>query len=486
MTAPTSPMSTRARGYAYTMRAHGEAAEPHQQGANSLPEMYGHYGRTCPATGSGTRPQVGWSRARTPTNSHASLLLAIGRGRCCPGAERPIGPSRQSLPRTPYTVTGAHPSRPHRTGAAGAEGLNRAEGRRNRVEMSRVVRIAPTSKLLLTFLIAMAALLLVVPSGFALGVQVSDSDGASADHGMDFGASPVDELPTMTTADAGALSGVPPVDPTTLERLASDATGLGLHGMLPAGDSDALGSTGDALTGKKSSGSASTQSQDVPVWADDAVTTGAVALGATGLMGLLFWLKGSLGFAAARLAGAPLFSRIQKGDMLENDGRELLYELIQADPGISLTELSERAGLGWGTTVYHLGRLEQANYVTSMRQGQSRHFFKSGHGAVNHKHAIAMLKNQTAGDMARFLVNQPGTTQSAIAKALGIKAPTVTKYVKRLEGEGLVQVEAAGRSKLIHPTTQLSTALTHVDDQVSPTLGVSDPVLTATREAIVA
>jgi DNA-binding MarR family transcriptional regulator len=192
------------------------------------------------------------------------------------------------------------------------------------------------------------------------------------------------------------------------------------------------------------------------------IATGGAAVAAGGA-GLLFWAKNGLGLALARMIGFPLFSRLSKDDLLENDGREMLFNLVDSNPGIGLAQLADQSGLGWGTTVYHLGRLEQGGFISSMKNGQNRHFFKNGHPAAQQKKAIAVLKNDTAAQLARYLMATPGATGKTIANGLGIAAPTVTKYVKRLEEEGLVETLREGRSKIVQPTTLLVSAMEHIE-----------------------
>lgn len=192
------------------------------------------------------------------------------------------------------------------------------------------------------------------------------------------------------------------------------------------------------------------------------VAAGSAAVAAGGA-GLLFWAKNGLGLVLARLVGLPLFSRLSKDDLLENDGREMLFNLVEANPGIGLAQLADRSGLGWGTTVYHLGRLEQGGFISSMKNGQARHFFKNGHPAAQQKQAVAVLQNDTASQVARFLLTTPGATGKTIASGLGIAAPTVTKYVKRLEEAGLVETLREGRSKIVQPTETLASAMRHIE-----------------------
>lgn len=169
-------------------------------------------------------------------------------------------------------------------------------------------------------------------------------------------------------------------------------------------------------------------------------------------------------FYSVRGIVAPLFSRIQKDDLLEQENREMLHSLIQDNPGIGLMELASATDLGWGTVVYHTGRLQASGLIASFKNGQNRHFFINGHPAAKDKKRIAVLRNETAIGLARAVYGTDGPTQSDLGRSLDIKGPTVTKYIKRLEAEGLVTTELDGRTKRVHPTPDLGPVLAHFED----------------------
>lgn len=236
------------------------------------------------------------------------------------------------------------------------------------------------------------------------------------------------------------------------ETTGIDASGAtdGATGLVPGSKDEATGAA---------QGTTSSSNEPRPLTTEEATTAG-VLTAASGA-GILFWLQNVLGVGLGRFFMAPMFSRIQKDELLDNSGRDELCTLVNENPGIGLKDLCERSGLGWGTTVYHMSRLESAGFVASIKSGQNRHFFKNGHPAALMKEHVAVLRNETAGNLARFLLATPGSTQTTIAKRLGLGAPTVTKYVKRMERQGLVQVVQDGRSKIVQPTGVLQNALDH-------------------------
>lgn len=294
--------------------------------------------------------------------------------------------------------------------------------------------------------------------------------GASVDSEVD----PIDELEhTVAKATASA-------DGATNGQLsaATAATTDAVATVTATADSATPVANTPAVGGAAPTAITPAQTAAATIFAAQAVMPPVAA--AAGGAGLYYVFQQVVAFFGGRLFGLPLFSRIEKGKILDNEGRELLHELITKSPGIGLMELNQASGLGWGTTVYHLGRLESAGLVVSMKNGQNRHFFLNGAEAGQSKQAIALLKNESAADVAALVCRRPGVTQAEIARTLGIKPPTVTKWVQRLADENLVETLRHGRTKVVQGTPRLVEVFGHLDVQVPAV----PPTFAAQHEAL--
>ncbi|MDX1612182.1 MAG: winged helix-turn-helix transcriptional regulator, partial [Candidatus Thermoplasmatota archaeon] len=153
----------------------------------------------------------------------------------------------------------------------------------------------------------------------------------------------------------------------------------------------------------------------------------------------------------------PMYSRLSRSELLENEIRQRLMEQIEDQPGMALQELAEVSGAGWGTTVYHLQRLEQAGFINSRKQGHHRRFYKVGELDRADVEAVGMLRNDTPQKIARYLLKDPGCNQKAICEALDISPSLAHKYLKRMEEQALVTSEREWRSKHYTPDDRLAT-----------------------------
>ncbi|MGQ0536436.1 MAG: winged helix-turn-helix transcriptional regulator [Methanobacteriota archaeon] len=167
--------------------------------------------------------------------------------------------------------------------------------------------------------------------------------------------------------------------------------------------------------------------------------------GTTGLLATAAYLAKRLLPLAGPLV--PAYTRASDHEVLESPVRARMYEYIRANPGVHVSGLSTALALGWGTTVYHLSRLERAHLVSSRVGSRQRCFFENG-GTYSPKEQVerAMLKNEKARGIVEFLRETPGASQKQVADALGMSQALVSWHVKRLEAAGVVQRGRSGRA----------------------------------------
>lgn len=171
---------------------------------------------------------------------------------------------------------------------------------------------------------------------------------------------------------------------------------------------------------------------------------GLAGAGGAGLLAaaLYFWPRLRFAFTALLL---PLYSRIERTEVLEHAKRDEIYELIRASPGIHAHEIGERALIGWGTTVYHLKLLENHGLVVSKKSGRYKRFFVNTGEYTKKKDVYGALRNETAKNVAQYVVDHPGCTQKELCAAVGIQPSLASWHVEKLEGVGLVKRVKDGR-----------------------------------------
>jgi DNA-binding MarR family transcriptional regulator len=183
-----------------------------------------------------------------------------------------------------------------------------------------------------------------------------------------------------------------------------------------------------------------------------ASAVGLLALAAYGLAKLeaAAWVRRGAG-----LALVPLYSRMDRSEILDHETRQEMYDLIREEAGISMQEVADEVGCGWGTVVYHLEKLEDGDFVVSERTGGRRRFFAAGDVEPDEKDAVGVLRQETPKRIVAQLLRDPGTNQSELCEALDIAASTASKHLGRLEEAGLVERERDWRQVHYYPADDL-------------------------------
>lgn len=154
-----------------------------------------------------------------------------------------------------------------------------------------------------------------------------------------------------------------------------------------------------------------------------------------------------------------LFSRIADSELLANEVRDRIHRLVSENPGITIKECQALAAVGWGTTVYHLRRLEDSRMVTSIRDGNYRRFYKNGVApGTAQKQVLNEMRRQPSVRIAQFVIANPGACQKDLCEALEMSPPLAHKYVRRLLSANLVTSQREWKKVKYYPTDSLHKA----------------------------
>lgn len=166
---------------------------------------------------------------------------------------------------------------------------------------------------------------------------------------------------------------------------------------------------------------------------------------------------GGMGVAAAALAVAPLwrrewwrylaiapllplYTRLQKREVLDHKTRERIHQLIVGQPGIHYSALKDATGLNAGALVHHLRTLERHGLVASRKEGILRRFYPVG-ARLPPAPAVPLTPTQ---ERILALLDERPLTQREMAQALGITQQGVSYHVKTLERKGKLMLERDG------------------------------------------
>lgn len=151
------------------------------------------------------------------------------------------------------------------------------------------------------------------------------------------------------------------------------------------------------------------------------------------------------------VAGLALYHRISPHATLENDTRKVIFEAVCASPGLGVHAISEKAGVSYSTTTYHLERLVAAGMIVMTPDGNKLCYYKNG-GAFTEteRRILPLVKNDEASRLLEAILDTPGTYRAALAERLGVTATTINWHLRRLREAGLIEELRQGRNAYLH------------------------------------
>lgn len=145
---------------------------------------------------------------------------------------------------------------------------------------------------------------------------------------------------------------------------------------------------------------------------------------------------GRLGLAAATL---PLYTRLAKGDVLQNEVRAGVHQHVLANPGARFNEMRRDLDLSNGALAFHLRVLQREGYVTAHKDWTQRRYYATGRIP---ERATAGVADAVTG----LLRASPGLALSEIARRLGVSRQLAAYHLRKLERERRVRRVDEGRA----------------------------------------
>lgn len=156
-------------------------------------------------------------------------------------------------------------------------------------------------------------------------------------------------------------------------------------------------------------------------------------------------------------AGVPLFPfslvlfggyrRISKKNVLDLDTRQTIYQAIARNPGIDVITLTMVTGINENTLRYHLFKLAEAGKITCFtRPAVVRYFLNQGAYDPAEQVIWHYLWSDTPRHILLLLSRTPGLTRQQIAGAIGISGPSVTRQMKHLIEDNIIENRVPGHA----------------------------------------
>lgn len=151
--------------------------------------------------------------------------------------------------------------------------------------------------------------------------------------------------------------------------------------------------------------------------------------------------------------------------------RELIYELVNRQPGLNWNQIKRKTGLSAGTLLFHLDKLEDAGEILRRDSTSDKEilFFTEDNVEMWRDPSTRVLfGNDATRNVARAIDNNPGASIQEIADEVGIHYVTVRYHLDKLKDHKLLIEDKDGRRKIYEPTNRLSEWIHDFGEEVDP------------------
>jgi len=143
--------------------------------------------------------------------------------------------------------------------------------------------------------------------------------------------------------------------------------------------------------------------------------------------------------------------RLTLEEVLENENRNKIIDLILNEPGIHFNELLRRTELAAGNLVWHLDILETYKIIGKKRISNFIAYFPYYQKNPISNLNLKLSKSNLTLDILKMIEKEPGIWNSIITQRQKVDHKTIHYHIKKLINLGLVLIKKEGRKKKLYP-----------------------------------
>jgi len=146
--------------------------------------------------------------------------------------------------------------------------------------------------------------------------------------------------------------------------------------------------------------------------------------------------------------------RLSLDDVLENENRNKIIDLILKEPGIHFNELLRKTEIAAGNLVWHLDILQTYKVVGKKRIGNFMAYFPYYQKNPISNLDLKLSKSKLTLDILEMIEKEPGLWNSLITKHFKVNHKTIQYHINKLNDLNLIQFKSEGRKKKIYPNLE--------------------------------
>jgi predicted transcriptional regulator len=143
--------------------------------------------------------------------------------------------------------------------------------------------------------------------------------------------------------------------------------------------------------------------------------------------------------------------RLSLEEVLENENRNKIIELILNEAGIHFNELLRRTELAAGNLVWHLDILQTYKIIGKKRVGNFIAYFPYYQKNPLSNIDLTLQKSKLTLEILEMIEQKPGVWNNLITKKFKVDHKTIHYHLNKLHELGLIKLVKEGRKKKIYP-----------------------------------
>jgi len=146
--------------------------------------------------------------------------------------------------------------------------------------------------------------------------------------------------------------------------------------------------------------------------------------------------------------------RLSLDEVLENENRNKIIDLILNEPGIHFNELLRKTGLAAGNLVWHLDILITYKVIGKKRIGNFIAYFPYYQKNPISNVDLKLQKSKLTLEILEMIEKKPGIWNNLITKKFKVDHKTIQYHLDKLIDLGLIKFRKEGRKKKIYPNLE--------------------------------
>ncbi|MFX0070871.1 MAG: hypothetical protein ACFFAO_07260 [Candidatus Hermodarchaeota archaeon] len=146
--------------------------------------------------------------------------------------------------------------------------------------------------------------------------------------------------------------------------------------------------------------------------------------------------------------------RLTLDEVLENENRNNIIDLILEEPGIHFNELLRKTKLAPGNLVWHLDILETYKIIGKKRIGNFIAYFPYYQKNPISNIDLKLSKSKLTLEVLEMIEDEPGIYNNLITKRKKVDHKTIQYHIRKLLDLRLIYLKKEGRKKKLYPNLE--------------------------------